>query len=128
MRLWHCELLPYLPELQFKGQLRELVAIMHIDEQPTAAVVPKSEVERLQQDNDDLRNILADTLNKYRNCETEVAKEIFEEIERYVIKGISVGGEHLTLFNGKNYAELKKKYIGDSEKYKQKQNNEREKK
>ena len=29
MRLWHYQLLPYLPELQFKGQLRELVAIMH---------------------------------------------------------------------------------------------------
>lgn len=28
MRLWHRELLPYLPDLQFKGQLRELVAIM----------------------------------------------------------------------------------------------------
>ncbi len=27
MRLWHYELLPYLPELQFKGQLRELVLI-----------------------------------------------------------------------------------------------------
>ena len=29
MRLWHTALLPYLPDLQFKGQLRELVAIMH---------------------------------------------------------------------------------------------------
>jgi uncharacterized protein (TIGR02328 family) len=29
MRLWHKKLLPYLPDLQFKGQLRELVAIMH---------------------------------------------------------------------------------------------------
>ena len=29
MRLWHCELLHYLPDAQFKGQLRELVAIMH---------------------------------------------------------------------------------------------------
>lgn len=29
MRLWHYELLPYLPDVQFKGQLRELVAIMH---------------------------------------------------------------------------------------------------
>lgn len=28
MRLWHYELLPYLPDLQFKGQLRELVVIM----------------------------------------------------------------------------------------------------
>lgn len=29
MRLWHYQLLPYLPDAQLKGQLRELVAIMH---------------------------------------------------------------------------------------------------
>lgn len=29
MRLWHYELLPYLPDSQFKGQLREVVLIMH---------------------------------------------------------------------------------------------------
>ena len=29
MRLWHYALLPYLPELQFKGQLREIVLVMH---------------------------------------------------------------------------------------------------
>lgn len=29
MRLWHYQLLPYLPDAQFKGQLREMVAIMH---------------------------------------------------------------------------------------------------
>ena len=29
IRIWHYELLPYLPGLQFKGQLRELVIIMH---------------------------------------------------------------------------------------------------
>lgn len=29
MRLWHYRLLPYLPDAQLKGQLRELVAIMH---------------------------------------------------------------------------------------------------
>ena len=29
MRMWHVELLPYLPDMQFRGQLRELVAIMH---------------------------------------------------------------------------------------------------
>ena len=28
MRIWHYRLLPYLPEAQFKGQLRELVVIM----------------------------------------------------------------------------------------------------
>lgn len=29
MRIWDFRLLPYLPDLQFKGQLRELVFIMH---------------------------------------------------------------------------------------------------
>lgn len=29
MRLWHYRLIPYLPEAQFKGQLRELVTILH---------------------------------------------------------------------------------------------------
>ena len=29
MRLWHYDLLEYLPDAQFKGQLRELMAIMH---------------------------------------------------------------------------------------------------
>ena len=29
MRIWHYELLPYLPDRQFRGQLRELVAILH---------------------------------------------------------------------------------------------------
>ena len=29
MRIWHTDILPYLPDLQFKGQLRELVAILH---------------------------------------------------------------------------------------------------
>ena len=28
MRIWHFGLLPYLPDAQFKGQLRELIAIM----------------------------------------------------------------------------------------------------
>lgn len=28
MRLWHYQLLPYLPDAQFKGQLRELIVIM----------------------------------------------------------------------------------------------------
>lgn len=29
MRLFHYALIPYLPELQFRGQLREIVAVMH---------------------------------------------------------------------------------------------------
>lgn len=29
LRIWHYELLPYLPDQQFRGQLRELIVIMH---------------------------------------------------------------------------------------------------
>ncbi len=29
MRIWHYDLLPYLPDLQFKGQLREMMLILH---------------------------------------------------------------------------------------------------
>ena len=29
MRIFHYALFPYLPDLQFRGQLRELIAIMH---------------------------------------------------------------------------------------------------
>lgn len=29
MRLWHTDMLHFLPDKQFKGQLRELIAIMH---------------------------------------------------------------------------------------------------
>lgn len=42
-----------------------------------ADVVPKSEVKRLEKDNEDLRNVLTNTINKYRNCEADVAREIF---------------------------------------------------
>ena len=29
MRMWHIGIIPYLPNMQLKGQLRELIAIMH---------------------------------------------------------------------------------------------------
>ena len=63
----------------------------------------------------DLDEVLSDCPTADVAPKSEVAREIFEEIDRYVIKGISVGGEHLTLFNGKNYAELKKKYTEEKE-------------
>ena len=83
----------------------------------TADVVPKSEVEKLEQDNEDLRNILTDTLNKYRNCETEVARKIFEEIGKILYKYDKVAerdkseyGELIIGDIGFAITELKKKY------------------
>ena len=84
---------------------------------PAADVVPKSEVEQILNSYALQYGTVTDQQKVIDEAKQEAAREIFEEIERYVIKGISVGGEHLTLFNGKNYSELKKKYT-ESEKEK----------
>ena len=47
-------------------------------------------VEKLEQDNEGLRNVLANTINKYRNCEAEVAREIFEEIDNEILAEIDL--------------------------------------
>lgn len=120
----------------WNGEHPTQIAMRRIfDDLPTADVVPKSEFDRVA---NELARVeghyfkkvgeverLEQILNSYAlqygtvkdrqgvidKAKSEVARGIFEEIEEYVIKGISVGGEHLTLFNGKNYAELKKKYM-----------------
>lgn len=95
-------------EVSWRGEQAEVVPIQIIEN--TVDVVPKSEVERLEQDNEDLRNVLANTINKYRNCESEVAREIFEEIEKLSRKFMNdqhyIFGDMLW-----DISELKKKYI-----------------
>ena len=44
MRLWHVKLLPYIPDRQLKGQLREVIAIMHnwkLHDDPKSLIVNK---------------------------------------------------------------------------------------
>ena len=102
-----------------------------IDRQPTADVVPKSEVERLvdkwigeenlTQDEKTLRLIeqLRDEAKRYERyyfnheydkliaeAKAEVAREIFEEIEKYT--ELSIVGGRLVYWN--TLTELKKKY------------------
>lgn len=102
------ELLNRLPDdLPYKGSVKRVLI-----QAPDADVVPKSEVERLEKDNEDLRNVLTNTINKYRNCEAELAREIFEEIEKCMehdyISSIGVYNGALRL----RIAALKKKYTG----------------
>ena len=51
---------------------------------PTADVVPKSEVDLYRRQVDELEDELASTYDKRENARAEVAREIFEEIEKAI--------------------------------------------
>lgn len=114
---------------RFNIPLSDLVDVFA--EIPTADVVPKSEVARLEQDvtrlvqenetlkdnNEHLAVMLEETkielesmrgaANSYKMHYESLAREIFEEIEKAVAKGFEYG----TFFDvQRNIAELKKKY------------------
>jgi hypothetical protein len=86
-----------------------VMAVESLDEAPTADVVPKSEVEKL---NNKLMIWKQDRFNLYQRLELykmareKVAREIFEEIEKYMDEddGLSV------YMTDSDFYELKKKY------------------
>lgn len=61
MRLWHYKLIPYLPKLQFDGQLREIVAIM-----------------RAWRDDGETNHLLINKVMEYPNEELTVYYMIYE--------------------------------------------------
>ena len=74
-----------------------------IDTFPAADVVPKREVDKTIAE---WAYLHADTLNKLENSKAEVAREIFEEIEKLHL--------HITNeFDLRRYEELKKKYTNN---------------
>lgn len=73
MRLWHVELLPYLPDLQFKGQLREIIAML-----------------RNWKNGDSLGNLLVNLALDYPKSHlTEYFKIYYSEYERRYNKKIN---------------------------------------
>ena len=86
-----------------------------IDRMPTADVVPKSEVEKLENEVERLTTILnsyalqygtvADKQKVIDKAKAEVAREIFEEIEKVVNYALCVD-----ITDWSAYIELKKKY------------------
>lgn len=93
---------------------------------PTADVVPKSEVDKLQEETENLRNANAGlALALLYECEPtkehlselkkavreKVAREIFEEIEN--IFGVHMLWYRFTENQYQSYLELKKKYTGE---------------
>ena len=80
------------------------IHVAQIDELPRADVVPKSEVEKLQEAyNDRLAKDIQTNAEFVKYAKAEVAREIFEEIER-AIKNYGI------CFSCPPIAELKKKY------------------
>lgn len=96
-----------------------------INEQPTADVAPRSEVEALEKEIDRLKNILAYYALQYGTvksqqqvidrAKSEVAREIFEEIERvhdeciYIDSVSNIGSLKVLKFE-RMLEELKQKY------------------
>ena len=82
--------------------------IADIDDQPTADLVPKSEIERLQAEKDAL-------IKDYAECMKDYATEIFAEIDN-IINDYKLSERNLQLIQhgepsiDQRYAELKKKY------------------
>ena len=96
-----------------------------IDEEPTADVVPKSEVEKLKADlivwKQDRFN-LYQRLELYEITRKKVAREIFEEIEELakiytfpVVKNgvVEIAKEPFWCIEPNDLAKLKKKYTGE---------------
>ena len=92
-----------------------------LEEAPEADVVPKSEVERLESDNERLTDILNYYALQYGTvkdqqavidkAKAEVAREIFAEIENKKIFLKDHAGNMGVVVMLKDIAELKKKYI-----------------
>ena len=93
--------------------VRDIVEIIT----PAAGVVPKSEVERLENTyNRAIRKIDNKTIATIRNAKQEVAREIFEEIEKICADFPLYGNQDTLILSERDFAELKKKYT-DGEQY-----------
>ena len=89
-----------------------------VNRQPTADVVPKSEVEELkgelaiaERHEKDARALFKDAVIQLQNARQEVAREIFEEIEKFARRPFPES-KAVYVIKEREFAELKKKYTG----------------
>jgi hypothetical protein len=87
--------------------------LKRIEDAPTADVVPKSEVEELKAIIADHKASEERLEELYSNAKSEVAREIFEEIDR-IIFGTIIPND-CAIISIANLAELKNKYTEDKE-------------
>lgn len=88
-----------------------LGVVSTIENYPTADVVPKSEVDKTIAE---WAYLHADVLNKLENAKAEVAREIFEEIEKTFIDSAALP-DCARFVDIDKIAELKNKYTEDKE-------------
>ena len=83
---------------------------------PSSDVVPKSEVDKIENAyNRAIRKVNKNAITAIQKANQEVAREIFEEIEKYCRPPIPEA-EPIYLMHKNEFAELKKKYTeGDDE-------------
>lgn len=82
-----------------------------LNNQPTAELVPKSEVEKLQEAyNNRLAKDIQTNADFVKYAKAEVAREIFAEIDRLMLDGVIGEKYPAKVINPDKYAELKKKY------------------
>lgn len=94
------------------GEISTPFVVREIRQFPAADIVPKSEVEELQIELQAMRM----SANSYKmhceNARAEVAREIFEEIEKFIYRYLNdadyTGGDIIY-----DIAELKNKYTGE---------------
>lgn len=84
--------------------------IESLNRQPTADVVPKSEFEQLKEYIDDLNDSKEHLCAMLEEARADVAREIFEEIEKHAMVGQTPFGLILYQIGVGTLAELKKKY------------------
>ena len=75
-----------------------------------ADVVPKSEVEKLEAYIDDLNDSKEHLVVMLEEAKTDVAREIFEDIENNYADFLFDGYRNIVVLTEKDFAELKKKY------------------
>ena len=81
---------------------------------PTADVVPKSEVERLTVELEAMRGAANSYKMHYENAKTEIAREIFAELDEFIVTRVCyVYGQVYDISD--KYVELKKKYMREGE-------------
>jgi hypothetical protein len=81
----------------------------------TADIVPKSEVEKWKEINEQLHKEMSERILEERKIERKlVAREIFEEIENNYADFLFDGYRNIVVLTEKDFAELKNKYTGEN--------------
>jgi len=107
-----CEALKSMASTQYPDKQNTILGVVSsIENFPTADVVPESEAEEYKHNWQKIQDsYTADCLEHYNRGRVDVAREIFEEIEKHLVTGTTYYGHCIYTIGCGAFAELKKKY------------------